>query len=81
LRPGSFFELAGKVFEVLADASLLDVEVFRIVPQGDVTADALGQRPQLGGEVRAPCKPAQKCAAKKLVRYGIVLITRGAKFT
>jgi hypothetical protein len=31
----------GKMFEVLDDTGLLDVEVFGIVPQGDVAADAL----------------------------------------
>jgi hypothetical protein len=44
LRLGSFVELSGEVLQVLAEASLLDVEVFGIVPQGDVAADALGQR-------------------------------------
>jgi hypothetical protein len=65
----------------LADAGLFYMEALGITPEGTFRRTALGQRTQLGGEVRAPCKPAQKSAAKKLVRYGIVLITRGAKFT
>jgi hypothetical protein len=81
LRNGPLVELGGEVLKVLADTSLPDVEALGVPPEGDIPADALGQRTQLGGKVRAPCKPAQKCATKKLVRYGIVLITRGAKFT
>jgi hypothetical protein len=43
VRPGwRHFKVVGEVMQVLDDASLLDVEVCGIVPQGDITADALG---------------------------------------
>jgi hypothetical protein len=47
----AFFDHGGQMFEVLADARLLDMEVFWVVAVGDVAGDTLGQRPQTRSEV------------------------------
>jgi hypothetical protein len=39
LRIGHLVELFGKMFEVLADAGLLDMEALRVAPMGDITGD------------------------------------------
>jgi hypothetical protein len=44
-------ESVGNAFEVLAQTGLLDVEALGIAPMRDVTAHALDDRAQLGGDV------------------------------